>query len=72
MASVDELADEILAAELDEHLETPLEQILDAAPYVTTVLQAIEQWLEQNDDARGARLVGQCAIRMATHEAETS
>lgn len=68
---IEERADEILGLELDEDAEVLLDRLLSETEHVTTVLQAIEQWLEEQDDARGARIVSQCAVRMATHEAET-
>ena len=69
--SVDEVADEILATELTPALERKARALFNDAPYVTTVLFALEQWLQEQGDEKGYRIVEKCTLAMATHEAET-
>jgi hypothetical protein len=69
--TVEQLEDEIIGTELNPALQRRLDKLLEDVPYVTTLLQGVETWLKFNEDEKGARIVEQATLKMATHEAET-
>lgn len=71
MPTLEERADAILNEEVDEELVAEFHALLDSFPNTTTVLLAIEEWLQENDDETGYRIVEQCTLKMVMHEAET-
>jgi hypothetical protein len=72
MSTTEEKEDEILAVEMPAKVKQSLAHVLESTDYITTVLLAIEDWLRENDDDEGARIVERATLRMATHEAETT
>jgi hypothetical protein len=71
MPTVDERADEILNEEVDEDLVAEFIGLLESFPTTTAALLAIEEYLQTNGDEKGYRIVEQCTLKMAVHEAET-
>jgi hypothetical protein len=72
MATVEELEDEILEAEISASLQKRSHALFDEMPYTTTLLLELENWLHEEGDEKAARIVEQATLKMATHEAETS
>jgi hypothetical protein len=69
----DEREDEIIQTALPPALERRAAKLFDDAPFTTTILLALENWLKDSvGDPKAARIVEQAALKMASHEAETT
>jgi len=70
-ASIDAFENEIIATEPTENEQKALSKLLDGMQYTTTLLLALENWMNDVGDDEGSRMVAQLTSRMARHEAET-
>lgn len=72
MPSVDELIDEIMGTELTLQQRQKAKALFDEVPHVSTLLHYLEDYyLEEICDEQAFRIVHQCRLAIATHEAET-
>ncbi len=62
--------DEILETELAQDDRETLHELLENVDFVTTVLLEIEEWLDEQDDQRGRRIVEKATLQMAAYEAD--
>ena len=70
-ARIDAFENEIIATEPTENEQKALSKLLDGMQYTTTLLLALENWMNDVGDDEGSRMVAQLTSRMARHEAET-
>lgn len=61
--------DEILNTPIPDHLIRDFKGIVARFQYTTNALQVLEEYLNENDDPKAARLVEQATLKVCAHEA---